>query len=236
MDATIEQGSPAWMEQRKYKFTSSNIYKLMSEPRSKADKEAGNLNDTAMTYIYEKAAEELGGYVPEAGGHAIDWGETYEPLAKDWYERLMMAKIIETGFVQVNEFYGGSPDAKVSILVEKENLGGFEPDNNFERVEGALEIKCPHNSRVHIEHSLIDSAEKFKSDFPDKYWQCMSHMDTLNVGFCDFVSFDPRIDSQLGFFCFRLIRNEDDIKLMRSKIQRAVEVKNEIVTLLRNRI
>jgi hypothetical protein len=218
MDATIEQGSPAWLEQRKYKFTSSNIYKLMSEPRAKADKEAGNLSDTAMTYIYEKAAEELGGYIPEAGGHAIEWGETYEPLAKDWYERLMMAKIIETGFVQVNEFYGGSPDAKVVLrgiaLIE---------------TEGALEIKCPHNSRIHIEHSLIDSADRFKSDFPDKYWQCMSHMDTLNVGFCDFVSFDPRIDSQLGFFCFRLIRNEDDIK-------RAVVVKNEIVALLRSRL
>jgi hypothetical protein len=43
---------------------------------------------------------------------------------------------------------------------------------------------------------------------------------------CDFVSFDPRIDSNKGMFIFRLHYNDDDVLLMRNKINVARELYN----------
>ena len=37
----FEQGSEQWLQARKGRFTSSQIYKLMTEPRTKAAREAG---------------------------------------------------------------------------------------------------------------------------------------------------------------------------------------------------
>ena len=41
------QNSPEWYNARLFHFTSSELYKLMTEPRSAADKAAGKLSATA---------------------------------------------------------------------------------------------------------------------------------------------------------------------------------------------
>lgn len=227
MDSTTaiaEQGSQEWFAQRRYKYTSSCIWKLCGEPKNKADREAGNLSEAAKTYVMEKVAETFGGMIPDGGGAATTWGDEQEPIAAYWYEQVSGYKVETCGFQTVDEFYGGSPDRKV--FIEREG----------EYIEGALEIKCPYNSRIHFEHSLIESMEYFKSNHADKYWQCISHMDTLNVGFCDFVSFDPRIDSSLGLFCFRLIRDESEIEFLRGRIAKANEYKNQLIAQFKGRI
>jgi exodeoxyribonuclease (lambda-induced) len=212
-EKVVIQQTEEWYQQRRFKFTSSSIYKLLVEPKSKEAKEKGELGETAKTYIMEKIAEEVGGFLPDATGRAIEWGNEHEDKAANEYAKVTGNSLEAVGFVQHTEFYGGSPDR--SVL-----------DNNLssDRI-GGLEIKCPYNSTNHLWHRLIDSAEYFKKNHPDYYWQCVSHMITLNVKWCDFVSYDPRVSPELGLFIFRLERDEMEVSLLLNKIKKALEYK-----------
>lgn len=208
------QRTDFWHQQRMYKFTSSCAYKLLSDPKSKADKDAGKLSATAETYILEKIVQEVGGFIPEFENAATKWGEMHENSAKFWYKEKTGNNIEELAFIEYNDYYGGSPDAKVIDSLKNE--------------VGGLEVKCPYISTNHLKHCLIDSAATFKANHPEYYWQCISHMITLNVNFCDFVSFDPRIDSDLGLFIFRLERNEDDVNELLKRLEAANNYKNQL--------
>jgi hypothetical protein len=209
----VKQGSEEWKALRRYRFTSSMIFKLLTEAKDKEAKSNGELGKTAKTYVIEKVTLELGGYVPEFENDAMEWGTEQEPKARTWYQQLTGFEVQPVGFIIRDNFYGGSPDNKVvdnTLTVNK---------------NGALEIKNPSNSVNHIKHCLIDSAEYFKKEHPNYYWQCVSHMLTLGVPWCDFVSFDERIDYDCGFFRFRLYRDEADVNLLTSKIKKAAEYK-----------
>lgn len=215
------QRTPEWFQQRLYKYTSSEIYKLFTDPKSKAAKDAGELSETTKDYILKKIAEELGASDPEFSTKATAWGEENEPNAKMWYEIKTGRKVGEVGFCQYDEFFGGSPDAAVwdASLSEAGEHG---------LVNVGLEIKCPYNPFNHLKHCLIDSAEYFKAKHPNYYWQCISHMVVLNVEYCDFVSFDPRIDHEMGLFIFRVEQNETDIRLLHEKLETAKNYRNEM--------
>jgi hypothetical protein len=221
MQADKLQRTDEWHQARKYRFTSSSIYKLLTEPRSKAAKDAGELSETSKSYILEKIVQEVGGYLPEFSSKATEWGNEHEDDAAYWYQVKTSNRLGEIQFCEVNEFYGGSPDRAV---IDTRLCDPLDQDT----VNGALEIKCPYNSVNHLQHCLIDSAETFKAKHPDYYWQCMSHMITLNVDWCDFVSFDPRIDHPIGLFIFRLERNQDDAELLLSKLEAANAYKMDL--------
>jgi hypothetical protein len=213
---TPEQRSSEWFNQRIGKFTSSEIYKLMTEPRAKAAKDAGELSEGAKTYVRKKIAEQYG-FIPDYTTEAMAWGVEQEFYAKAWYEKLTGNRVAECGFIEVSPTYGGSPDGKV-----------------FEGIaQGALEVKCPFSSEHHIGHCMIDSAEYFKIEYPEYYWQCVSHMIVLNVEWCDFVSFDSRIDKEIGLFVFRLELDKADAERLKAKVQKATEYLNEVKTKLK---
>jgi hypothetical protein len=214
-----QQRTPEWQQQRRYRFTSSCIWKLMTEPRSKAEKEAGGLSQTAQTYILEKITQEVGGFIPEFSSKETEWGTQNEDMAAEWYKIQTGFQVGEVSFCTHTEFYGGSPDRAV-VDTSMEHISGV--------VNGALEIKCPYNSINHLKHCLIDSEEYFKDNHKEYYWQCLSHMITLNVDFCDFISFDPRIDHEIGLFRFRLYRNEEDAQALLDKIEAATTYKNKL--------
>lgn len=201
-------------QDRKYRFTSSCVWKLLTEPRSKEEKERGELGGTAQEYIMEKIAEEIDGHLPEFENEATRWGNDMEPKAVDWYEVKTGNQVKTPGFITVNDFYGGSPDRVVL-----DPLAGHR---------GALEVKCPHKTTNHLWHCMINSDEYFKKNHKDYYWQCVSHMVTLNVEWCDFVSFDPRINYEIGFFRYRLWRNERDALLLQQKLEEANNYKTKI--------
>ena len=52
-DGNTLQNTSEWYASRLFRFTSSELGKLMTEPRSKADKEAGKLSATAEEYIFD---------------------------------------------------------------------------------------------------------------------------------------------------------------------------------------
>lgn len=212
---TDEQNTDLWDEARKYKFTSSRIFQLLTEPKSAEDKKAGKLGATAKAYVLEKIVEELDGFLPDYTNEAMAWGNENEPKAVYWYEKLTGNKVLTKGFFRFNEFFGGSPDSIIELKETKK--------------EASLEIKCPFNSTNHLKHCLIDSPEYFKKYHSDYYWQCISHMIVTSTNICHFVSFDPRINHQIGFFLFELERNQEDVELLLEAIKKAQKYKVELM-------
>lgn len=208
---TIQPYSPEWWELRHGCFTASEIFKLMTEPRSKAAKDAGELSDGALTYILEKVHEKLTGKAKQGiDNFATQWGVEHEPMALKWYAKLTGNKL-------------DSP-----VLCLHDELEGFSctPDT-FVNDDGLAEIKCPANGANHLKHCFITSDEYFKSEHPDYYWQAVSQMNITKRIYCDFVSFDPRINSDLGMFIYRLKYQEESEKLLQKKVKQARQVYNQ---------
>jgi hypothetical protein len=204
------QRNDFWDEARKYKFTSSNVHRIVTEPRTKEAKARGELSETTKNYIKEKITEENDGYLANVDTEATVWGVENESKARHFYTKLTNIEVEDVGFLQYNDYYGGSPD-------------GIVYHNG---VKGCLEIKCPFISTNHTNHCEIRSVENFKDNIPKYYWQCVSHMIVSDAQFCDFVSFDPRVN-KVGFFMFRLHRDENEVQFLLEKLKKAQEFKKE---------
>ena len=89
-----QQRTEEWHEQRMGKFTASRFGDLMTNSRKKDEV----LGATAVSYIYEKAAELLTGERKEIFGTALDWGNEYEPICKAYYSELKGVTIEEMPF------------------------------------------------------------------------------------------------------------------------------------------
>ena len=98
-----QQRSEEWHNQRMGKFTASRFGDLMTNGRKKDEV----LGQTAISYIYEKAAELLTGQRTEIFGKALDWGNEYEPICKAYYSELRGVTIEEMPFVEINDYSGG---------------------------------------------------------------------------------------------------------------------------------
>jgi hypothetical protein len=95
----VDQNSPEWYQIRLGRFTSSEIWKLMVEPKTNADKEAGKLSETAMTYISEKVAEVMTGQAKQQGyAFPLVWGIEKEPEAVEHFEKVTGLETTPVGF------------------------------------------------------------------------------------------------------------------------------------------
>ena len=141
--------SGEWMQKRAGSFTSSQIGKLFTSPKSKAAKDNGELSETAKTYIFDKIAELLTGTIrntyttPE-----MQWGIDNEKYAAELlaeqHDGLEYFGGENPKFFQYTDFSGGSPDAVCDNIV--------------------FEIKCP-NPRTHIEYLLENDLRIMNIDY-----------------------------------------------------------------------
>lgn len=181
------QGSPEWHAARLGRVTASRFADILTEPRSAADKKAGNLSATAQSYLLDLVAETLTGQCQGfEGNKATQWGNDNEPAAVEVYEAVTGHVCHEVGFVEhpVDALIGGSPDR---LIAE----------------DGGLEIKCPFNTRVHLGY-LLDGAlpREYEAQVQGLLW-------ITGREWWDFVSYDPRIpDVSLSLFCVRVERDE----------------------------
>ena len=196
-----EQRSEEWFAARLGKFTASRFGDLMTNSRKKDEV----LGATAVSYIYEKAAELLTEERKEIFGAALDWGTENEPICKAYYSELKGVTIEEMPFVLINEYSGASPDGMV---------------------DGELiEIKCPYNTSNHLKTA-------FEGYIDPKYmWQMQGQMLATGALACRFVSFDPRIKDER----FKLIeiRVEQDLE-MQEQLRERLEFANDYLSNLIN--
>lgn len=120
-----------WMLNRKGKFTASEIWKLFTEPRTKADKEAGVLSQTAEGYVLEKAVEIATGFRPKFTSKEMEHGIINEPAGFSAFLDhidLQGWEYCPNEFYSIDENSGASPD------------GVCRQDD---KIIAVVDIKCP---------------------------------------------------------------------------------------------
>lgn len=121
-----------WQNQRKGKFTASEIYKLFVEPKTIKDRDAGVWSDTAHKYIFEKAVETATGWRAEFNSPALNHGVVNELEGFETFEKLtgLGFQLTSTTFYPINDYAGASPD-------------GVLYGESFDVIESVMDIKCP---------------------------------------------------------------------------------------------
>jgi predicted phage-related endonuclease len=191
-ELTVEQGSEEWLKQRLGKFTSSRFSDLLTSSRTKGEV----FGQTAKTYISEVAAEILTGeQVSNFVNQAMEWGTYQEDFAREAYEEITGNSVVESPFIEMNNYCGGSPDG----LIDE---------------DGIIEIKCPYNSTNFINSVVNDSAYDKKH-----VTQMQGYLMITGRKWCDYVCFDPRIKGNN----IHVVRYERDEELI-SKIRERVEL------------
>lgn len=209
------QNNPEWYQDRLFHFTSSELYKLLSEPREKAKKEAGELSESAKTYVYDKISEYITNGTcldyKELNTREVQWGKDLEIPARHVYEKARDVQVSDCGFYEYNPYFGGSPDGLVGD-------------------DGIIEIKCPFNTSVHVKHLRMKTQEDLAKGYFEYYVQIQGNFIATGRKWCDFISYDPRCQNEL--FALKVLRIERDEELIQKcleKLAKANEYKNMVM-------
>jgi putative phage-type endonuclease len=149
---------------------------------------------TRATYMRQLAAESLTGAPLDVFKNtAMEWGNETEPQAKAMYMLMEGCEVDEIAFCKHDSINTGvSPDGLVGDA-------------------GLIEIKSP-NSTTQIETFLSGKMPTcHKAQVQGQLW-------VMERDWCDFVSFDPRIDGKASYFKRRITRDENYI----SELEQAV--------------
>lgn len=198
----MEQGSDEWLELRIGKVTASKFKDVMTNGRG--DKPSA----TAKTYMIKLVSEILRGEpMPFFENEAMRWGTETEPQARAMYELKNDVDVKEVAFVELNEFVGVSPDGLVGD-------------------DGLLEIKCP-NTETQIKRFIdgVGLPKDYEAQVQGQLW-------VTGREWCDFVSFDPRIDVEASYIQTRVYRDEEYITKLERKVSIFVEEMKSMINQL----
>ena len=150
----IDQGTEEWMKLRLGKFTCSDAQAIATNGKG------------LETLAFTKVAERKTGLFADAYDNAaMQYGRETEELARSAYEIQTGNQVKKVGFIEVNEWVGGSPDG---LLGE----------------DGLIEIKCPTN-RVFVEYLY------YKKIDPKYFAQMQMQMFVARRKWVDYVVFNP---------------------------------------------
>ena len=170
----MEQRTEEWYAARLGKVTASRVADVIAKTKT-------GYSTSRENYLAQLVCEVLTGKPVESYSNAaMQWGVDQEPLARAAYESYQNVLVDEIGFVVHPTIWasGASPDGLVGEL-------------------GMVEIKCP-NTATHIDTLLTQTV-------PGKYnTQMQWQMACAGRHWCDFVSFDPRMPTDLQLFVKRV--------------------------------
>ena len=170
----MEQRTEEWYAARLGKVTASRVADVIAKTKT-------GYSTSRENYLAQLVCEVLTGKPAESYSNAaMQWGVDQEPLARAAYESYQNVLVDEIGFVVHPTIWasGASPDGLVGEL-------------------GMVEIKCP-NTATHIDTLLTQTV-------PGKYnIQMQWQMACAGRHWCDFVSFDPRMPTDLQLFVKRV--------------------------------
>jgi len=184
----IEQGTDEWFAARIGKVTASRVADVIAKTKT-------GYSSSRDNYMAQLICERLTNQKGESFTNAaMQHGTETEPLARAAYEALKDVLVDEVGFI---------PHPK--ILMAGASPDGLIGDN------GLLEIKCP-NTATHIDTLLSETV-------PGKYnTQMQFQMACSDREWCDFVSFDNRLPTELQLFVKRVPRDNVFIRLIEGEI------------------
>ena len=170
---------------------------------------SGGKGITRLSYMRQLAAEALtGAPVDLFKSSAMEWGNETEPQAKAMYQLHTFNTVEEVAFIKHDSInVGVSPD-------------GLICDN------GLIEIKCP-NTTTQIDTFL-------RGKMPTGHIpQVQGQLWVSEREWCDFVSFDPRINGKSSFCMTRIERDDKYIKDLETKVKQFNEELSEMIDKLR---
>jgi putative phage-type endonuclease len=170
----MEQRTEEWFAARCGKVTASRVADIIAKTKT-------GYSASRENYLAQLVCERMTGKPAESySNSAMQWGTDQEPFARAAYEANKDVLVEEMGFAvhPTIDGAGASPDGLVGLF-------------------GLVEIKCP-NTATHIQ-TLLDQK------VPEKYnVQMQWQMACTSRQWCDFVSFDPRMDEGLQLFVKRV--------------------------------
>jgi putative phage-type endonuclease len=163
--------------------------------------------EAAARYNYkaEIIAERLTG-IPSEGftTSAMQWGIDHEDQARAIYEAINDVKVDQTGMIKHSEIEAGaSPDGLVGD-------------------EGLIEIKCP-NTATHIQFLLSRNVPK------NYYAQMQGQMWITGRQWCDFVSYDPRLNDRLAFTVQHILRDDKFIEELEREVRLFIQEVEQMI-------
>jgi putative phage-type endonuclease len=185
-----EQGSQEWLAERAGKWTGSKFVDVMA-----ISERTGKPLKARSDAVWQVVVERMTGQAIEGpGGFALAWGHEVEQFARDAYELETGNVVQQVGFIEHQEFpfSGASPDGLIDD-------------------DGGLELKCPRDSRIHL--------DRFLSGVPAEYIpQIQGCMWVTGRQWWHFASYDPRMPESHRLLIIKVPRDEAVI----AKIQAAV--------------
>ena len=215
------QRTDAWYLARKGMLTASEIVNILTKGRGK-DEVFGK---TALSYLNDKIAErfmESEMYVyymndVKKSTPAMRWGTEYEDTARESYELQKSVKVMDCPFTPLkgfDDFVGGSPDGRLSTL------------------DRIIEIKCPYNPAVHIEHCKWNVPEDLKNGNPQYYAQVQLNMLVTGTALCDFISYSPLYRKGMDLHILEIPKDEEYCKVLMERIELSVNyIKEQVAEL-----
>ena len=191
--AEVTQGSEAWQMVRCGKVTASRLADVLAKTKS-------GYSSSRANYMTQLVLERVTGTKAESYTNAaMLHGVTQEPFARAAYEAHTGQMVEEVGFLPHPEIAdaGASPDGLVGD-------------------EGMVEIKCPASStalEVWLAHSQGGNPVDAKY-YAQMQWQ----MRCAGRSWCDYVVFDPRMPAKAQLFIFRVVRNDEWLKIAESEV------------------
>ena len=152
------------------------------------------ISKTSESYMYELLADLLTGEPqPFFENDAMRWGTETEPKARLMYELKTGIEVEQVAFIEHSDFIGVSPDGLIGNT-------------------GLIEIKCPKTT-TQLKRS---QQENYHTDY--KY-QIQMQLWVSERDWCDFLSFDPRLQGKAKYLCERVYRDEKIIADMQDKTE-----------------
>lgn len=206
------QRTEDWYLSRKGMLTASEIVNILVKGKTK-DVVFGK---TALTYLNEKLAERFMDAEQfifynedcKRSTPAMKWGNEYESVAREVYELATGNKVMDEPFQKLKGYegyVGGSPDGRLSSM------------------DGIIEIKCPFNPAVHLEHLSWKEPNDLLVGNPQYYAQVQLNMLITGTDYCDFVSYSPLYRNKLDLGILRIPKDEEYLKNLMERIDLAVD-------------
>lgn len=160
------QGGAAWLKDRAGCATASCFADILATSRDGKPLKARE--DYMMKLVVERITGEP---IMTPASFAMNWGTDIEPYARAEYEIETGATVREVGFKRhpQHQWVGASSDGLVGE-------------------SGAIEIKCPHNSAIHLQTWETGMPEHHMAQVQGQIW-------VLGLDWVDFCSYDPRMQT-----------------------------------------
>lgn len=200
------QGSPEWRQARCGVVTASRFADLMTQPRSKADRENGTLSRVADAYLNELIGERISGKPAEVvNSKILEHGTLWEPQARECYQDRYGVAVEQVGFIT-------DDSGRVGVSVD-----GLVSD------DVGVEIKCRWSSREHIKTIRDDVLPK------DHWWQVQGGLWVTGRKEWHYVSYDPHMEDEFRAAFFRIVvpRCEESIAKLSHAVAKFLAVLDE---------